>query len=122
MTPTALIAAVVWVATALWFYAGVAAVEWALHLRRTEPGARVATVVDLVGALVPMVIGYVALVFASVIFGFRSGVVALALVVPAGLAWALRSQIADHPPILSEPIRIAAALGLATLFQLIGAA
>ena len=117
MAPAALIAGVVWCATALLLYAGVSALEWIVQLRRTEQGGRVATVVDLVGALVPMVIGYIVVVFASVVFGFRSGVVVLAVVVPAGLAWALRSQITEREPKMSEPVRIGAALALTVMLR-----
>ena len=112
MDPATLIAGVVFLATLLWAYVAVVAVEWIWHLRRTEPGARVAMVVDLLSALVPVVIAFIAVVFASVLFGFRSGVVLLALVVPGGLLIALRSQVTAQPAPWQEPIRLGASLGV----------
>lgn len=97
MAPATLIWIITQIATALWAYAGVLAVEWILHLRNTDQGAKVTAAMDLIASLVPVVILYVAIAFASSVLGIRSGVVAIALIVPAGLAWALHMALSEAP-------------------------
>ncbi len=93
ITAPTLIAIIVFLATVLWVHVIAVLAEWIALLRRADHGSKISVVIDMLGALVPVVILFIAVVFASSIFGFRSSVVFLAVIVPGGLVFALRSQV-----------------------------
>ncbi len=115
MSPDTLIQLVEVLALLLWCHAAVLAVDWLGLLRRAPQHERVGMFVNLLGALVPIVVLYIAVVFAGSVFGLRSVVVFLALIVPGGLVVALRLDLRDLRP--SKPAlelrRMAVTLGLA---------
>ena len=98
MTAPLLIHTIVFLATLLWCHAAVLAWEWVATLRRAVHSDKVGQVVNLLGAMVPVVITYIFVVFAGAILGLPSIVAFLALVVPGGLVYALRVDLGDVTP------------------------
>ena len=125
MSSNALISLVVFVATALWCYAAVLALEWFGTLRRAPHNDKVGHVVSLLGALVPAVVLYILVVLVGGVVGLPSVVVFLALIVPGGLVFGLRIALADEGPVTSRQERqralwSAALLALVIAYRQVG--
>lgn len=98
MNTPILIQAIVFLATLLWCHVAVLALEWVGTLRRAVHSDKVGQVVNLLGAMVPVVITYIFVVFAGAILGLPSIVAFLALVVPGGLVYGFRVDLGDQAP------------------------
>ncbi len=92
MTPIAVVEAV---ATLLWTYSGLAAIEWVARASRFERSRHVPLFVDLVGHLVPAMISLLVVVLAGAFFGLPTVVVVIAVLFPAGLAIGLQMGLND---------------------------
>ncbi|MCU4654756.1 hypothetical protein N8I71_18105 [Roseibacterium sp. SDUM158016] len=92
MTPIAVVEAV---ATLFWTYAGLAGIEWAVRLARTERREHIPLVAELTGHLVPAMIMLLVVVLAGAFFGFPTVVVVIAILFPAGLAVGLHMGLND---------------------------
>ena len=117
MAPDLPIRVFLFAATLLWCHGTVLLWEWGGQLRRHPGSERVALVVGLLGALVPVVVGFVAVVFVGAVVGLPSVVALLALIVPVGLAIAMRVELAGLTGgtlwrLSGERRRILATLGL----------
>ncbi len=93
-----LIQIIVFIATLLWCHAAVLAWEWIRLLRSAAQSDKVGVVVKLLGAMVPVVVLYIVVVFAGAILGLPSMVAFLALVVPGGLVFGFRTELGDETP------------------------
>lgn len=96
MTPV--LHTIVFLATVLWCHAAVLAWEWLGTLRRAIHSDKIGHVVNLLGAMVPVVVTYIAVVFAGALLGLPSMVAFLALVVPGGLVYGFRTDLGDETP------------------------
>lgn len=113
MTPLAIIEAL---ATVLWTYAALTFAAWALHVVRQDKGAHVAAVADLLGHLVPAMIGLVLTVLVGAFIGLPSVVALIALLFPAGLAYGVHTALSEARDSMGHiTTRVAAAIGLATI-------
>jgi hypothetical protein len=92
MTPLGTIEAI---ATVLWVYAGLALAEWVARIARTDRRQHIPHVVDLLGNLVPAMVGLVVVVMAGAVIGLPSVVVLIAVLFPAGLAFGLHRTLAE---------------------------
>jgi hypothetical protein len=92
MTPIDVVEAV---ATLLWTYSGLAAIEWVARASRFERSRHVPLFVDLVGHLVPAMIALLVVVLAGAFFGLPTVVVVIAVLFPAGLAIGLQMGLND---------------------------
>ena len=92
MTPIAIIEAI---ATLLWTYAGLALMEWAVFVARTERRHHIPHTMDLLGNLVPAMIMLIVVVMAGAMIGLPSVVVLIAVLFPAGLAFGLHVSLND---------------------------
>lgn len=92
MTPLAVIEAV---ATLFWVYAGLALMEWAVLVARSERRQHIPHVTDLIANLVPAMIMLVLVVLAGAMIGLPSVVVLIAVLFPAGLAFGLHMSLND---------------------------
>lgn len=98
MNTPLLIHIIVFLATLLWCHAAVLAWEWLGKLRSAVHSDKVGQVVNLLGAMVPVVITYIFVVFAGAILGLPSIVAFLAVVVPGGLVYAFRVDLGEETP------------------------
>lgn len=113
MTPIDIVEAV---ATVLWTYAIIGAIEWLLRLRRTEARQHVAHVMDLIANLVPAMIALVVIVLAGAFIGLPSVVVIIAVLFPAGLAFGIHmslNDLRDAAPWQGEVARLIAVFAVA---------
>lgn len=111
MEPLALVEAV---ATILWCHVLVLTVAWFRAVAREELQTHVAHFTTLMGVMVPIVSGFLAVVFLGKILGLPSVVVLLAVIVPAGLVVALQLEVSRLAPsaVSAEIWRLTLALGL----------
>ncbi|MDG4650018.1 hypothetical protein P6F26_16345 [Roseibacterium sp. SDUM158017] len=95
MTPVTPIALVEAVATLLWTYAGLAAIEWIARASRLDRGRHVPVFVELAGHLVPAMITLLVVVLLGAFLGFPTVVVVIAILFPAGLAVGVHMGLND---------------------------
>lgn len=109
MTPLFWIEAV---ATFLWVYAGLAAVEWFFQLSRKERREHLPLFFEMIGHLVPAMISLLLVVLAGAFFGFPTVVVIIAVLFPAGLAVGFHMALNDvrHAVWRGEATRLALTL------------
>ena len=96
MSSETAISLVVFLASILWCHAAALAWEWLGTLRRASQNDKVGHVVSLLGAFVPVVVTYIAVVLVGAVIGLPSMVVFLALIVPGGLVFRLRMELSDE--------------------------
>jgi hypothetical protein len=92
MSPIAIVEAV---ATLLWTYTFLAAIEWFTRVSRLERNRHVPLFFELVGHLVPAMITLLVVVLFGAFFGFPTVVVVIAVLFPAGLAVGMHMGLND---------------------------
>lgn len=107
----------------LWCYGAVHLVLWTRLLIRAERHAHIGQIVSLLGEMVPVACGLVLVVALGALIGLPSVVVFIAVLTPAGLAWALRLEVnrLTGPPPWAEARRALAAALLAAALLLLQA-
>lgn len=113
MTAIALIEAI---ATLLWSYTALTLLAWITHTARLDRSHHVAALTDLITHLVPAMIGLVALVLIGAFIGLPSVVAFIAILFPAGTAYATHmalTEARDAPLNRADLPRLAATLAFA---------